>query len=167
MKDEEGCLAAKCREIAIFWTTWRIPNVVHFQMRIDGLGVGNLNLRRQDVSQRGHADTKEAKEQAERPHGDSNSSENIDDLQADKKRLRHYLERTLDSIAYHKELMEKYIGQFDDFSMEQVKLHEEDMKAWQDTLKKIRPRLQKVERKIIAIYSRDERPKKGEDVQKE
>ena len=26
------------------------------------------------------ADTKEAKEQAERPHGDSNSSENIDDL---------------------------------------------------------------------------------------
>ena len=113
------------------------------------------------------ADTKEAKEQAERPHGDSNSSENIDDLQADKKRLRHYLERTLDSIAYHKELMEKYIGQFDDFSMEQVKLHEEDMKAWQETLKKIRPRLQKVERKIIAIYSLDERPKKGEDVQKE
>ena len=51
--------------------------------------------------------------------------------------------------------------------MEQVKLHEEDMKAWQETLKKIRPRLQKVERKIIAIYSLDERPKKGEDVQKE
>lgn len=46
MKDEEGCLAAECRGIAAFRTTWQIPNVVHFQMRIDGLGVDNLNLRR-------------------------------------------------------------------------------------------------------------------------
>jgi hypothetical protein len=48
--------------------------------------------------------------------------------------------------------------------MEQVKYHEEEMKLWQEVLKIVRPRLQKVERKIIAIYSLDERPKKGEEV---
>lgn len=41
------------------------------------------------------------------------------------------------------------------------------MKAWQETLEILCPRLQKVERRIMAIYVLDERPKKGQDAQKE
>lgn len=56
------------------------------------------------------ADTKEPKEPAERPQGDSNSNENINDLETNMKRLRSYQKNTMDSIAYHKEIMEKHIG---------------------------------------------------------
>lgn len=91
----------------------------------------------------------------------SSLSEHIESLEDEQKKLRRQLQTAMDSVDFHKVVMEKYIGSCEEFDMRLLKQAEGELQMWRATLEGIYPRLAAIDLKLREIFGSPEKKKGG------